>query len=317
MSTTSDRIIAIQQAVEFDATGKPLVADGIPGVITEYAIAAMIAADKSGTPWPPASPEAASVPPQTPGTIMVGDDSVEPFSSMWLSRMVALTGVKPKWIGRYIGRGSKPATYQLLASEFAPAAAAGVKFLLIAEQTTSVSGTEQQGYADGQGNAQNIFSLFGAANLPEKTMVFLDVEGSPDLTAAYYTGWERGLTESAATLGAGIKSLLPCIYASENDGQTWKRLSAAIAAGSHCASAWVASYLTTSKVPIAPSWDASRARMNTGDNTPSPQCPVDIWQFAGGYAGTPYEALDPDSVNPSTDAAAFLSRCVTPPAPIA
>lgn len=295
-----------------------VTADGQIGPATRAAFENLgaLAFSTPDAPWPPQSVPA-PVPTPPAGAVMVGDDSVEPFTAAWNALMTKLTGIAPVWIGRYIGRGSKPATYQLLASEFAPAAAAGVKFLLIAEQTTSVGGILAEGIADGQGNAQNIFNLFGAANLPVEVAVYLDVEGSPDVSQAYWTGWAQGLAFEGTGLSAGRVSLLPCVYASENDGQTWKRLAAAISAGSHCASAWVAAYLTTNKVPIAPSWDASRARMNTGDGTPAPQCPVDIWQFAGGYEGTPYEALDPDSVNPATDAAAFLARCVAPPGAVA
>lgn len=53
MSTVSDRTRACQQAIEFDVTGAPLLDDGVPGPKTQAAFAALVAAAKNGTPWPP------------------------------------------------------------------------------------------------------------------------------------------------------------------------------------------------------------------------------------------------------------------------
>lgn len=299
MSTASDRIKLIQAAIEVDGNGNPLKVDGIAGPATKAA-AAILFGTPSTTQWPTAAPVAGQVPQRV---LIVGDDSVEPISSKWIALMKTLTGKLPDWVGRYIGP-ERAATYQLLKSEIAIAAANGIRFVLVAEQTPRVGGTYAEGFSDGQGNVENAKALFGV----DPAIIYLDVEGSPStgspsLSEDYWQGWVKG-----------IGGVLPGIYASENDGVTWKAVSNSEKLGVKCASAWIASYLTVkaNKLPILPAWDATRARMNTGDSTPSPSCPVDIWQYAGGFDGTDYEALDPDSLNPATDPAAFLARCVSP-----
>lgn len=201
----------------------------------------------------------------------------------------------------------------VLGAELAVAAANGIRLLLIAEQTRNVAMSGAQGVLDGRGNARNIFALFGAdalAALGSEFLVYLDVEGDPSLSTDYWNGWSEGLAAESAALSGYRVSLLPAIYASQGDGPTWEALAKAVANGAVCDSIWIASYETTSgaKVPIAPVWLPARAK--TGETALA--APIDLLQYAGGFQGTPYEALDPDVLNPASDRALFLSRCILP-----
>lgn len=301
--------------------------DGIAGELTKSRTEILYASDPDSE-WTFMSPAPPSLAPQTPsGTIIAGIDSVEPISATWIARGKELMGVAPAFIGRYFGPG-RPATYQYVpAQENGPAAEAGVKILLIAEQTNRV-GTDADADADGRGNATNIIAAFGAdylATLGKEFLCFLDCEGQPDLTPGYWRAWSEGLIGESENLSAGRFTILPAIYASENDGGTWIALRNAMDAGALCSGAWIASYAQekASPRPFLPAWNSARAKMNTGDNGVAPAVPALLWQYLGIEMPNPtaddklFEAIDANLLNPATDAAAFLARCVTPPGAIA
>lgn len=306
MNTCKTAYQALQTVVATDP-------DGVPGPKTDNAVARLRAAAIAtpDAPWPVSQPV-----PAPPVSIVAGIDSVEPISATWIARGKELMGVAPAFIGRYFGPG-RPATYQYVpAQENGPAAEADVKILLIAEQTNRVNGST--GLHDGIGNAQNIIQCFGVdylASLGKEFYCFLDCEGSPDLTAEYWGAWSDAIITESQSLSGGRFTIRPAIYASQGDVATWKALASAMAAGAQCAGLWIASYETTSagNLPIKPTWNANRA--NTSGIVVN--APLLLWQYAGGFDGSNFEALDPNSINPATDAAAFLARCVTPPGAIA
>lgn len=311
MSTAKEELQTCQAVLNVPA-------DGIPGPVTDAAWAAMNAAAAAGLTWPVPTPQTPVVP--QGGASLVGFDSVEPISAAWIARATTLMGSAPKFCGRYFGPGPpSPYEYQH-AVENGPARAANCPILPIGDQTNRVAGPT--GASDGAGNAADVISTFGAdylASIGKEFYLVLDVEGQPSLSVAYYIAWSAAVITRAQQLSGGRFTLLPCVYASENDGPTWKALASSMLKGAVCAGAWVASYVTTTAVnlPIDPAWNPSKARMNTGDDTPAPTCPVLLWQEAGGFDGTPYEALDPNIVSPNIDSAAFLSRLILPPASIA
>ena len=62
----------------------------------------------------------------------------------------------------------------------------------MARQTKSVGGTQAQGSADAEANANDIIATFGGDSLAlqgSSFFVFLDVEGVLSLSQAYYADW--------------------------------------------------------------------------------------------------------------------------------
>lgn len=309
MSTIQDRIIAVQQAVEFDATGKPLKADGLFGPVSGAALSAMIEAEKLGTPWPVASP-AAPVPAPGVGALVYGADTVDLISVSSIAEMTELIGRTPAFVARYVG-----SIYEYKhAQENGPAAAAGIKLLMIGDQTKRVCGSRAEGSSDGLANAKDVLASF--PGLSGEIYLALDCENDPPLSADYWAGWCDGITD--ACKGTGV-TFLAILYASEGAGETWAALEKAMASGAPCFGVWVADYITTTanNLPIAPAWNPLKARMLMPDGSTPSAPPVLIWQTAGGFKGTKFEPHDANMLNPSTAAAAFLSRCVTPPGAIA
>ncbi len=151
----------------------------------------------------------------------------------------------------------------------------------VARQTTSVGGDQDQGAADGAANAEDFVSTFGVAELTAQGGQFimvLDVEGNPDLTADYYTGWTQGLISKAQQMSGGAVQMLPCLYASHGDTGTWNALETAMNAGAPCSGVWVARYLNS--LANAAGW-ATGATAVVTPTSPNPfSATILAWQYA-------------------------------------
>jgi hypothetical protein len=69
--------------------------------------------------------------------------------------------------------------------------------LPIARQTSNVNGTQAQGSTDAEANSEDLIATFGQEYLASQGgqfLMFLDVEGSPSLSSAYFSGWADTLT---------------------------------------------------------------------------------------------------------------------------
>ena len=87
--------------------------------------------------------------------------------------------------------------------------------------------------------------------------VVSDVEGSPpsnpSLSAAYYAGWAQTLSSYSQQKAASRFTILPAVYASRDDTQTWQTLQQNVAP---CHAIWIAAYGSNS--PGLPGWDVSQ-----------------------------------------------------------
>lgn len=298
-----------------------VTADGIFGPKTLSAFNAL-GSTPDASPWPATPP--GPIPTPTPGTSMVFGDSVEPLSATWFSRFKQLTGQDAKIMGRYFRSPGHPASYEYQHSvENGPAIAAGCRILCIAEQTPFVGGGAKNGATDGVLNAQDIVLTFGADYLASQGTEFLcvlDVESQPSLSAPYWTGWSAALIAESKQLSGGRFTIVPGIYASEMDGNTWKALKTALAGGATCAGAWIAAYAQThaNPRPFVPAWNPNKARMVMPDGSAPPNVPVVAWQYLGIDTDHPqgddklFAALDCNLTAPG-QADWLLSRCVLPP----
>src|SRR5262249_27972216 len=118
-----------------------------------------------------------------------------------------------------------------------------IRVVPIAQQTRRVSGSFADGSADAAGNAEDVIKTFGApylASLGGQVLMFLDVEGSPSLSAAYYQGWAQNLVAHSRIFSAGAVTLLPCVYATQGDDDTWNAVVSATGRGATCNGAWIA-----------------------------------------------------------------------------
>lgn len=319
MSTLASSIIAkIQADIGTDANGNPLKSDGIAGAMTDGAYAAVKSAASAGLDWPPVaqSPVPAPASPSAPivstggASPFVFADSVEPWSSDYASRFKQLSRFDARLVGRYFAKGG--ATYQYQPSkENAAIIASGAPVLMIAENTRDVAGS--LGSEEGAGVAQNIFDCFGVDAMAAKGseyVCFLDCEGDPDLSVAYWTAWSHALISTSASLSGGRVKLLPSIYASKGDNGTWVALKKAVIAGAPLSAIWVAAYEFTNanNIPLpAPAWDTREAQTEGASFT----APVVAWQYAGVTGPKAYMALDGNMVAPGQEAW-LTSRCFLP-----
>jgi hypothetical protein len=160
-------------------------------------------------------------------------------------------GRPPAFWGRYFSKPSvQPQKDGRVTGEYWPEKeteallAAGICLLPIARQTKRVNLTQEDGRADGRENAQALVSKVGAAHLGSsgaEIYMFLDIEASdtsPSLSADYFIGWARGLSEGSN----GVK-IAPCLYMRQADGATVRALNAASARGTQCRAIWMAHWL--------------------------------------------------------------------------
>jgi len=184
-----------------------------------------------------------------------------------------------------------------------------IRLLPIARQTRRVNGAFADGSADAESNAEDLIVSFGIdylASLNDEFYMFLDVEGSPSLSQAYYTGWAQTLTAHSGEITGGRVKILPCVYATRSDTPTWTAVAATAAAGTPCNGAWIARWVTSGCQPL-PQWKANQVKPLV-----TIPCKVLIWQYAADCHGG--GGFDCSETNPAIDLEADLLRyLVLPP----
>lgn len=240
-----------------------------------------------------------------------GADSSAPVTTSLIQSATGLFGSAPIFWGRYFtGVSTTGSTEYRHAQENQPLNAAGIRLLPVARQTATVNGTSQQGVTDGTSNAQDFISTFGTEVLTGqggRFYMFLDVEGAPSLSQAYFTGWAQGLAQESASLSAGSVAILPCVYGMQSDTATWSAVALAMAAGTPCHGAWIARYYT-GQCAMGP-WESSIVTPSAP--VPFP-CPILAWQYAGNCLEG---QIDCSQTNPSVDVTTqLLPFLVLPPA---
>jgi len=228
----------------------------------------------------------------------------------WIQADSEHFGQTPVFWGRYFTSASTSGTaeYRHL-KENQPLRDKAIRVLPIARQTRNVDGTQSSGSLDAERNANDLIATFGSdylASLGGDLYMFLDVEGSPSLSQAYYASWAQTLTSYSSSATAGQVQILPCVYATRSDNATWLAVSSAAAAGTPCMGAWIARWPSSGCQPL-PEW--SDALVQPAVAIP---CPVLIWQYANDCNGA--GGFDCSETNPAIDFDAdLLSHLVLPP----
>jgi hypothetical protein len=240
-----------------------------------------------------------------------GADSSSFVTTSMIQGASSLLGATPVFWGRYFTSVSATGDVEYRhADENQPLNAAGIRLLPIGRQTANVDGTTQQGIADGVANAQDFITTFGVQFLTQQGgqfYMFLDVEGSPCLSQAYFEGWALGLAQEADSLSGGSVAILPCVYAMQSDTATWTSVASAMAAGAQCYGAWIARYYT-GQCSMG-EWDP--AILTPAAPVPLP-CPILAWQYAGNCL---QGQIDCSQTNPEIDVQTqLLAFLVLPPA---
>jgi hypothetical protein len=237
-----------------------------------------------------------------------GADSTDQVTAALIGEATELIGAAPQFWGRYFCSPSNPSPYEYThLNENQPLRENNIKLLPIAEQTWRVAGSEQDGVADAQGNIDDLLETFGVdylAGLGQEFLMFLDVEGSPpsnpSLSPAYYAGWARTLASYSQQKASGRLTILPAVYASRDDTQTWQTLQQNVAP---CHAIWIAAYGSNS--PQLPPWDANQTTPQGAELT----CPILAWQYAGNLGSD--QSLDCNLSNPGESG--FMERLISPP----
>jgi hypothetical protein len=183
-----------------------------------------------------------------------------------------------------------------------------IRVLPIARQTKNVNGTQADGSRDAETNADDLITTFGPdylASLSSEFYMFLDVEGNPSLSQAYYTGWSQTLIAHSASAMGGKAKILPCVYATQSDNATWSATKTAVAAGAQCSGAWIARWPVSGCQPL-PDWKDDLVRPSVGI-----PFPVLIWQYADDCHGG--GGFDCSETNPAIDLQNFLNHLILPP----
>jgi hypothetical protein len=237
-----------------------------------------------------------------------GADSTDQVTRALIEEATQLIGAQPQFWGRYFCSPNNPSPYEYThVNENGPLRENLIKLLPIAEQTWRVAGSEQEGVLDARGNIDDLFATFGAdylAGLGQDFLMFLDVEGSPpsnpSLSAAYYAGWAQTLSAYSQQKASGRFTILPAVYASRDDTQTWQTLQQNVAP---CHAIWIAAYGSNSSG--LPAWNANQ----TTPQGAQLKCPVLAWQYAGNLGSD--QSLDCNLSNPSESG--LMERLITPP----
>jgi hypothetical protein len=184
----------------------------------------------------------------------------------------------------------------------------GIRVVPIARQTKHVNRTQAQGSADATLNAEDLIDTFGAdylAQLGGQFLMFLDVEGSPSLSVAYYLGWAQTLVAHSKDYSNNKVTVLPCVYATQGDDVTWRAAADAVALGGTCNGAWIARWRVSGCGTPVP-WNAALV-------TPRVKIPFDVmlWQYANECHGG--SGFDCNRINPAINRNEFLAKCVLPP----
>jgi hypothetical protein len=219
-------------------------------------------------------------------------------------------GETPVFWGRYFTSTSTGGTveYRHL-NENKPLHDNGIRVLPIARQTKNVNGTQANGSADAERNSDDLITTFGAdylASLSGEFYMFLDVEGSPSLSQAYYTGWAQTLVDHSNTITGGRVKISPCVYATQADNATWSSVAGAVAAGVQCKGAWIARWPASGCQPL-PEWNNNLVK----PSVPIP-CQILIWQYADDCHGG--GGFDCSETNPGIDLQNdLLTHLILPP----
>lgn len=221
-----------------------------------------------------------------------------------------LYGEAPVFWGRYFTSRSTGGLveYRHL-KENQPLRDKSIRVLPIARQTRNVGGTVANGSADAASNVDDLLVTFGAeylASLGGHFYMFLDVEGSPSLTEAYYTGWAQTLTAHSSQQTDGKVQVDPCVYATQSDNATWSAVKSAVSHGAVCRGAWIARWPSHGCQPL-PEWNDATVKPNVAI-----PCPVLIWQYADDCNGG--SGFDCSETNPGIDLRGdLLNHLILPP----
>jgi hypothetical protein len=184
-----------------------------------------------------------------------------------------------------------------------------IRVVPIARQTKRVAGSQADGSADAEANAEDLIQTFGGdylRSLGGQVLMFLDVEGAPPLSVSYYSGWAGNLINHSRVVSNGAVTILPCVYATQADNATWTAVATAAQNGAECHGAWIARWrIRGCGKPL----DFDDAIVKPNIEIP---CDVLLWQYADECNGG--DGFDCNEINPTIDLERdFLNKCVLPP----
>jgi hypothetical protein len=191
----------------------------------------------------------------------------------------------------------------------------GIRVLPIARQTKRVNGSVADGSADGEANAEDLIVTFGADYLASQggqVIMFLDVEGAPSLSVAYYQGWAATLTAHSRNFSNNKVTILPCVYGTHSDDTTWRAVAEAVGPGVEFHGAWIARWRVTGCHDFS-----SDPNLQFDDDLVRPlslpsNFEILLWQYSNDCHGG--DGFDCDQTNPSVDLQQdLLNKCVLPP----
>jgi hypothetical protein len=183
-----------------------------------------------------------------------------------------------------------------------------IRVLPIARQTRHVDGTQARGSADAQLNAEDLIKTFGADYLKSqggRFIMFLDVEGTPSLSADYYTGWARTLVDHSQSFSNGAVTIVLGVYATQSDEPTWRAVADAGERGVKTQGAWTARWRQRHCHGLL-EWDSEIVQPKV-----KIPCEVLLWQYSDECHGG--DGFDCNETNPNIDLQDILSQCVLPP----
>lgn len=216
-------------------------------------------------------------------------------------------GEKPLFWGRYFATQGVVEYHH--ATENEPLAQAGIRLLPIARRTSDVGDTEAEGVTDARACVDDILVSFPIDYLARQGgefFIFLDVENSPALSEAYYTGWAETIRTSSRERSENAVSLLPCVYAAQSNQATWTALNRTQEAGVPCHGVWVARYHSTECSAQRPQWESEFLTPKI-----TLPCPILLWQHAENCVNG---QVDLSQVNPNIDLDNdLLARLILPP----
>jgi hypothetical protein len=210
--------------------------------------------------------------------------------------------------GRYFTRASSPGFEYRRLKENELLRRNDIRVLPIARQTKRVNGTQAQGSIDAEANVEDLISTFGKDYLSSqggRFFMFLDVEGAPSLSKAYYMGWAQTLVSHSTTITDSAVQILPCVYATQSDGPTWQAIADSTKQGVDCKGAWVARWVHRGCHDLD-DWDNATVT----PKVPLP-CKILLWQYADDcYGGG---GFDCNQTNPAIDLQnELLARLILP-----
>ena len=185
-----------------------------------------------------------------------------------------------------------------------------IRVLPVARQTGNVNGTVSDGSQDAAANAEYLIQTFGADYLATQggqVLMFLDVEGAPSLSAPYYRGWAATLVAHSRDFSNGKVTLLPCVYGTQADDDTWRAVAAAVGPAVEFHGAWIARWRVRGCNDLLEfNDDLVRPRTFPANSK------ILLWQYSDDCHGG--DGFDCDETNPSIDLQQdLLSKCVLPP----